>query len=312
MRWAWLLGLAVSSMPLQRSCSLDELRQQLLHANEVVAACAASATEAVCDPSAVGPDDKVTLAGGTRRVEFGWLRLALADAQKSRNVAALASVRQRIEREVSELATANPLTAAQVKDEQGKLREILASGAFPQPEPDSFWARMWNRLFLWLDGILRRAGRGASSTQWISQILMLALLGIGCGGLIWWLSRIRRKQELVLKKPVAERTPNRSAGPEWEVWLAQARQLAQEQHWREAIHRVYWAAIARMESRGAWRADRARTPREYLDLIDRQSEPGNDLAQLTRALEQFWYGGRSASEQDYSDACGSLERLAAS
>jgi hypothetical protein len=67
-----------------------------------------------------------------------------------------------------------------------------------------------------------------------------------------------------------------------------------------------------MESRGAWRADRARTPREYLELIDRQSPPGNDLAQLTKALEQFWYGGRSASEQDYSDACRSLERLAAS
>ncbi len=312
MRWAWLLGLAVSSMPLQRTCSPDELRQQLLHAKAVVAACAASVTESVCDPSAVGPDDQVTLAGGARRVEFGWLRLALADAPKSKNAAALVSVRQRIEREVAELAAANPLTPAQLKDEQGKLREILSSGAFPQREPESFWARMWNRLMLWLLEILRRAGGGASSTQWISQILMLALLGIGCGGLIWWLSRIRRKQGLLLKKPVAERTPNGSAGPEWEVWLAQARQLAHEQQWREAIHRVYWAAIARMESRGAWRADRARTPREYLDLIDRQSAPGNDLAQLTKALEQFWYGGRSASEQDYSDACRSLERLAAS
>jgi hypothetical protein len=312
MRWAWLLGLAVSFMPLQRTCSLDELRQQLLHAEGVVAGCAASATEAVCDPSAVGPDDEVTLAGVTRRVEFGWLRLALSDAQKSKNVAALASVRQRIEREVSELAEPNPLTPAQLKDEQGKLGEILSSGAFPQPEPESLWGRMWNRLFLWLDEVLRRAGRGASSTQWISRVLMLALLGMGCGGLIWWLSRIRRKQRLVLKKPAAERMPNGSAGPEWEVWLAQARQLAQEQHWREAIHRVYWAAIARMESRGAWRADRARTPREYLDLIDRQSAPGNDLAQLTKALEQFWYGGRSASEQDYSDACRSLEQLGAS
>jgi hypothetical protein len=312
MRWAWLLGLAVSAMPLQRTCSLDELRQQLLHAKVVVAACAVSATESVCDPSAVGPDDQVTLAGGTRRVEFGWLRLALADAPKSRNVAALASVKQRIEREAAELDAADPLTPAQLKDEQGKLREILANGDFPQPEPESFWARMWNRLIRWLEETLRRAGRGASSTQWISQILMLSLLGIGCGSLIWWLSRMRRKQGLVIKKPAAERTPDGSTGPEWEVWLAQARQLAQQQHWREAIHRVYWAAIARMESRGAWRADRARTPREYLELIDRQSAPGNDLALLTRALEQFWYGGRAASEQDYSEACGSLARLAAS
>jgi hypothetical protein len=312
MRWAGLLWLAVSSMPLQRTCSLDELRQQLLHAKTVVAACAASATESTCDPSAIGPDDQVKVAGGARRVEFGWLRLALADAQKSRNGAALASARQRIEGEIIELDAANPLTPAQLKDDQGKLREILSSGDFPQPKPESFWAGIWNRLMLWLDEVLRRAGSGASSTLWISRILMLALLGIGCGGMIWWLSRIRRKQGLVFKKPPADRTPNGSSEPEWEVWLAQARKLAHEQHWREAIHRVYWAAIARMESRGLWSPDRARTPREYLDLVDRQSAPGNDLAQLTKALEQFWYGGRSASEQDYSDACRSLERLATS
>jgi hypothetical protein len=248
MTWTWLLGLAVLSMPLQRTCSLDELGQQLLHAEGVVA----------------------------------------------------------------EIAAAPPLTPAQLKDEQQKLREILASGAFPQPEPESLWARMWNQLIHWLEEIFRRASSGASSTRWVSRILMLALLGIGCGGLIWWLSRIHRKPGLLLRKPVADRTPNGSAAAEWEVWLAQARQLAQEQQWREAIHRVYWAAIARMESRGTWRADRARTPREYLELIDRQSAPGNDLAQLTKALEQFWYGGRTASEQDYSDACRSLERLAAS
>jgi hypothetical protein len=102
---------------------------------------------------------------------------------------------------------------------------------------------------------------------------------------------------------------NDSAGPDWEVWLAQARQFANEQHWREAIHRVYWAAIARIESSGAWQPDRTRTPREYLNLIDRQSASRNDLAELTRALELFWYGGRPATERDYAEACRLLNQL---
>jgi hypothetical protein len=78
--------------------------------------------------------------------------------------------------------------------------------------------------------------------------------------------------------------------------------------WREAIHLVYWAAIARLESRRLWPADRARTPREYLALIAPEDPRRAGLAALTGSFERTWYGGRAAIENDYRQA----EAIAAS
>jgi hypothetical protein len=78
--------------------------------------------------------------------------------------------------------------------------------------------------------------------------------------------------------------------------------------WREAIHLVYWAAIARLESRRLWPADRARTPREYLALIAPEDPRRAGLAALTGSFERTWYGGRSAAESDFRRA----EAIAAS
>jgi hypothetical protein len=79
--------------------------------------------------------------------------------------------------------------------------------------------------------------------------------------------------------------------------------------WREAIHNVYWSAISRMEANGMWPADRARTPREYLNLLAANTERRVDLMLLTRSFERTWYGGRVARKQDFEDACRLLERL---
>jgi len=83
--------------------------------------------------------------------------------------------------------------------------------------------------------------------------------------------------------------------------------MAEQGLWREAIHFLYWAAIARLESRRMWPADRARTPREYLRLLPAADPRLGKLATLTRSFERTWYGGREAGFSDFEAA----EKLAA-
>jgi hypothetical protein len=96
---------------------------------------------------------------------------------------------------------------------------------------------------------------------------------------------------------------------DWQLWLADARKAAAGGQWREAIHFLYWAAIARLESRRLWPADRARTPREYLTLVSPEDPRQSGLALLTRSFEHTWYGGREASESDYRHAEALAARL---
>jgi hypothetical protein len=78
--------------------------------------------------------------------------------------------------------------------------------------------------------------------------------------------------------------------------------MAAQGLWREAIHYLYWAAIARLESRRLWPADRARTPREYLRLLPAADPRRANLTTLTRSFERTWYGGREAGASDFKAA----------
>ena len=78
--------------------------------------------------------------------------------------------------------------------------------------------------------------------------------------------------------------------------------MAAQGRWREAIHFLYWAAIARLESKRLWPADRARTPREYLALVAATDARKTNLTALTRSFERTWYGGRAAEASDFNAA----------
>jgi hypothetical protein len=83
--------------------------------------------------------------------------------------------------------------------------------------------------------------------------------------------------------------------------------------WREAIHSVYWASIARLESNVAsgrlWPIDRARTPREYLGLLGSNDPRKPTLTALTRSFERTWYGGRDAAAEDFNTAMAQAAEL---
>ena len=92
-------------------------------------------------------------------------------------------------------------------------------------------------------------------------------------------------------------------------WAREALAAAERGDYREAVHCAYWAAIARVETLGLLKRDRARTPRESLRLLDPHPSEQKLLREFTRHFELIWYGYRPASVQDWSDARAHLEKM---
>jgi hypothetical protein len=64
-----------------------------------------------------------------------------------------------------------------------------------------------------------------------------------------------------------------------------------------------------MEGKKLWRHNRARTPREYLMLLEPGSGMQLALRRLTKLFERIWYGLRPAAESDYTSALVLFEEL---
>lgn len=295
-----------------RPCTPQELQHRLQSLESLASACSAAPGKAACDPDAVGDDLQVALSSGSRIIEFDWLRAALSQAQTSGHAQQeMAAAQQRLARDLARLSSPAIESPDDLQRDRAVLRQILASGGFPQPQPPSLWERLRNQFFTWLSERLQSLSAGESSTHWISQFLLFATIIGSCGGLLLWFSRAARRQRLLICQQAAGAQSSAVSLLDWHLGLTEARELAAQREWREAIHRLYWAAIAAMETHGAWRPDRARTPREYLALLASESGSKHDLFELTRSLERFWYGGDIPGEDDYDEARTLAERLVA-
>jgi hypothetical protein len=121
-----------------------------------------------------------------------------------------------------------------------------------------------------------------------------------------WLKRMAQRREAeVIREPI----PFAPSGRNWRTWLADARAAADAGSWREAVHFAYWAAISHLEESGAWAPDRARTPREYLRLMQPADSAKAILQALTHSFERIWYGEHAAAAADYHDALRQVEAL---
>ena len=202
-----------------------------------------------------------------------------------------------------------PYTPANVSGLRRKLDAILASGDFPHAKPPSLLARIWDEFLRWL---LRLLTSVMPSTPSHSALVLLELtvIAIPCTVLIWWFIRRLRVQDLKLPRATAPH-PSAPSAQDWRVWLEQGQALGREARWREAIHHIYWSSISCLESQGCWPADRARTPREYLALLEKKPDVRGGLVSLTQLFERTWYGERPAREQEFDQALKELERIAA-
>jgi hypothetical protein len=314
-----------------RDATVAQYQQHLADLSAIVAACqkqrsAASATLksfSACDPVQVGPDDRVHVAGADsqpREVRYDWLRGVLTRAitkdgaqQKSlfgdvthpnaKPVSVdslLDDASRRLRDDAAQVGTP-PTAAANFADERKSLNSILSQRAYQGVTQVS----AMDRAREWFDNLLDRFFSGlvrfGSRAPWIVWLLRILLVLGACTALVWLVVRIERRARVKLV-PDLEIGPGAPSAREWQLWLRDAQEMAARGEWRDAIHFIYWASIARLESKHVWPADRARTPREYLALVAGSDPRKSNLTALTRNFERTWYGGRAAQASDFNAA----------
>jgi hypothetical protein len=314
-----------------RNVSLAEYQQHLEQLDGVVVDCQQQRTlksppptsDNACDPARVGPDDRVQLPGDSqpREVRYDWLRSVLAQAAnkpvpqqpgvvrlgagaKAAPPAVdplLAEARTRLlndEKQAASPASTEPNYAAQRQTLNGILSQRAYQSASEVSNTERFREWLYNQLDKFLASLVRFGAR----SPWIGWTLLgLLLLGIGAG-LVWAFVRIERNARIKLIPDDMAPAPGAPSAREWQLWLADAQGMAAKGEWRDAIHLVYWSAIARLESGRLWPADRTRTPREYLGLVSAADARKPALTALTKSFERTWYGGRAAEPDDFQSA----------
>ena len=301
--------------------SLVEYRSHLDDLGKVVSACQKARTPQACDPALAGPDDRVPLAGTAEKREIGydWLRALLKSAgekeehpaqtpgpgQVLKSVyvsidARLTLARERLAFDANQAENPSGSTR-DYKAEQSVLKKILAGKEYQGVGEPSARERFLEWLANALDAIFGRLASFGRRSPWIGYVLYaLVFLAIGAG-LVTLLIRIERRSRTRLI-PETQIVAGAPSAREWQLWRDDALAMAAQNHWREAIHFLYWATISRLESVRLWSADRARTPREYLGLMPAADERRASLTALTRGFEQTWYGGREANSSDFQVA----------
>ncbi len=315
-----------------RDVSVTEYQQRLEDLAAIVAACqsqrstagAAQTSFPACDPAQIGPDNRVRGFDGapsqTREVRYDWLRSVLARAAKKNDAARktmfgtiprpsskpiqvdslLTAARQRLQGDAAQ-AGAPPAPTPTFSDERKSLNAILSQRAYQGVTQVS----TMDRLREWFDNLLDKFFSGlvrfGAHAPWIVWLLRILVIAAACTALVWFLLRIERRSRLRVV-PEIEVAAGAPSAREWQLWLRDAQIMAAQDQWREAIHFLYWAAIARLESKRLWPADRARTPREYLSLVAGSDPHKPNLAALTRSFERTWYGGRAAQASDFNAA----------
>jgi Domain of unknown function (DUF4129) len=188
-----------------------------------------------------------------------------------------------------------------------KLNTILSRREFKRVHEPRIQETLLSKIYSWLARLFRRFRMAPNATFNVLQVIVYVLLAtVLLLLLLWTNNRLRRKEE---ELPAKEIIPFSPSARSWRSWLADARSFAAKQDWRNAIHLAYWAGIAFLESGGAWKPNRARTPREYLRLLSTGNPHYWPLSALTRKFEVVWYGRREVAEQDFQETLGQLEKL---
>jgi len=253
--------------------------------------------------------DQLTVNTGTRNVtvNFRYLKDDLASfhsAEASQRPHRLSEIKDYL----GELqSSATNLSQSNHNSEQQKLGEILARPEFRKVKGPSAADTFLAKIFVWLRRMLSKLKIRGGATSNVLQGVVYTLVGVAVIIMLIWAVRSLRRQET--EDLPREIMPFAPSAKNWRSWLAEARQAAEMQDWRNAIHLAYWAGISSLESAGAWKPNRARTPREYLRLLGTRSPNHRPLSALTRKFEVIWYGERAAAEADFQETLAQLEQL---
>jgi Domain of unknown function (DUF4129) len=188
-----------------------------------------------------------------------------------------------------------------------KLQEIMQHREFRRVGQQDSMALLQEWAFLLVEKLFGRIFKDPSRAVLGAKIVAWSLC-IAVGGFILWkLYRwAMRERPLEVVRDVIPFAPSAKS---WRDWMGEARAAVARGELREAVHTGYWAAISHLESSGAWRPDRARTPREYLRLIAQGNPARPLLTDITRDFEVIWYGNRLLGLPEWESFLAKVERI---
>ena len=251
--------------------------------------------------------DNVTVNGNSREysVSYDWLKKDLnkfQDAKSEDRPGLLQEMQLRLQ-SLEQQAQAYAESEAAPQANHKKAEEILSRYEFRQSHGPGFLAIWWEKFTRWLSDFFNR------HPIYGQNGFNLLVYGIVAGAFVLFAIWIIRRFSRPTDAPSREIVPFAPSSRSWRTWLADAQESARKGSWRDGIHLAYWAAISFLEEQGAWRPDRARTPREYLRMLGSRKPQYPTLSVLTRKFEVVWYGHREASAADFQETVGHLEQL---
>jgi hypothetical protein len=165
----------------------------------------------------------------------------------------------------------------------------------------SLWERFLRWLADWLDRLLPDSSPLAGGALGSATATAVGWAVIAVGGLLltlllsYWLRRL-----------LAGMLAGRDGGDplagadDLPVTSGQARQQASEQaqsgNYREAVRRLYLAAILRLAEQGLIRFERSLTNREVLARVDASAPARAHLAPVVETFDRVWYGEQEPDE----------------
>lgn len=251
--------------------------------------------------------DTVTVDADSQEYSFSyeWLQSGLRKFQQAdaKTRAVLLPPIQQLLHTLDQQAQAFENSQVNSQQNHKKVEEILSRYEFRKSRGPGFLAIWWEKFMRWLDGFFARHpiyGRSGFNLLIYGAVAVAFILFT-----IWITRRFRFPADEVTR----EILPFAVSAKGWRKWLAEAQASAQQGQWRDGIHLAYWAAISFLEEQGAWRPDRARTPREYLRMLGARKPQYPVLSVLTRKFELVWYGHRDANAADFQETVANLEKL---
>jgi hypothetical protein len=300
-----VVGLAAGD---EAALSLADYKSRLHQYEEQIQKTADHPEYAVDFSRDVPSDLQVQTPSGTMTVPMEFLHKGLETFLKSGPTAKPTILSQLSARIKALQDEANNFEKAGAADSvaRDRLNKILSAREFSRVRGPTEWELLKQRIGAWLERKLDKLFPKVPDLNQAGQIFVWVMIAIASSVLAVWL--YRRSRERLLDRP-REILPFLPSARSWRLWLADAREKAGAGQWRDAIRLGFWAAVSRLESDGAWRPDKARTPREYLKEIPAGSENKSSFAAVTKTFEAAWYGGRPASAGDFDQFMSELEKL---
>ncbi len=268
-----------------------------------------SSTEAASAASlaiAVPVSERVASGADSYDVPLGWVRDGLNTADTDRGK--WPAVRQELVTQLHVLAReADALGRTPRLDGPARdtLASVLSQASFRRLRKASWQAALRQRIAEWLADIWERSlGRRVGQRN-LAQIAAWAASGAAILVLFVWLARLARRhrtEQPLTVGPINVAAPGHVLGLEAAALLRAGRL-------REGARAAYRAGVRRLEEEGAFRADAARTPREYVHLLPLSHRRRAPLSALTSAFERIWYGDRVPAPDEGTRLLAILQEL---